>query len=67
MEASGFSSNFIALSTCIEAVTALRFKLHMFGIQRQDDGPAQKLCDNESVVKNYTRMNSSVNKKHNTL
>eukprot|EP00978_Attheya_sp_CCMP212_P039751 scaffold209883_cov59-Attheya_sp.AAC.1 len=32
VEASTFSSEFIAMKACIEAIEALRFKLRMFGV-----------------------------------
>ena len=38
----------------------------MFGIPIYDE-PAHILCDNESVVKNSTLIESTLNKKHNSI
>jgi hypothetical protein len=62
VESSTFSSEFIALKACIEAITALRYKLRMFGVPIDDS--TKVLCDNESVVKNSSKLESSLNKKH---
>jgi Reverse transcriptase (RNA-dependent DNA polymerase) len=70
VEASTFSSEFIALKTCIEAITALRYKLRMFGIPIADEGeinPAHIFCDNETVTKNSTLVESTLNKKHSSI
>ena len=65
VEASTFSSEFIALRVCVEAVAALRYKLRMFGVPF--DEPTNILCDNESVVKNSSKIESTLDKKHNAL
>lgn len=65
VESSTFSSEFIAMKACVEHITALRFKLRMFGIPI--DGPADVLCDNESVVKNASKLESTLNKKHSSI
>ena len=65
VETSTFSSEFIALRACLEAITSLRYKLKMFGVPI--DGPADVLCDNMSVVNNTTLVNSKLHKKHNSL
>jgi hypothetical protein len=70
VEASTFSSEFIALKTCIEAITALRYKLRMFGIPIADEdeiNPAHIFCDNETVTKNSTLVESTLNKKHSSV
>jgi hypothetical protein len=70
VEASTFSSEFIALKTCIEAITALRYKLRMFGIPIADEdeiNPAHIFCDNETVTKNSTLVESTLNKKHSSI
>lgn len=70
VEASTFSSEFIALKTCIEAITALRYKLRMFGIPIDDEtnvSPAHIFCDNETVTKNSTLVESTLNKKHSSI
>ena len=43
VESSAFSSEFIAAKTCVEHITALRYKLRMFGVPV--DGPTKVLCD----------------------
>ena len=65
VEASTFSSEFIAAKVCVEHITALRFKLRMFGVHI--DGPTNMLCDNESVVKNSSLLSSTLNKKHSSI
>ena len=65
VESSTFSSEFIALKTCMESIVALRYKLRMFGIPFED--PTQILCDNQSVVDNSSRIESKLNKKHNAI
>jgi Reverse transcriptase (RNA-dependent DNA polymerase) len=78
VEASTFSSEFIALKACTEAIIHLRYKLRMFGIplcreppsEQHPDGidlPAYVFCDNQSVVKNSTHIESTLNKKHSSL
>lgn len=66
VEASTFGSEFIALKSCIESITHLRYKLRMFGVPLSDE-PARILCDNESVVKNSSHVESTLNKKHNSI
>ena len=65
VESSAFSSEFIAMKTCVEAIDGLRYKLRMFGVPI--DGAAKILCDNESVVNNSSKFESSLNKKHSSL
>ena len=65
IEASTFSSKFIALKICMEHITALRYKLRMFGVPI--DGPADVLCDNMSVVNNSSKVESVLNKKHSSI
>jgi hypothetical protein len=70
VESSTFSSEFIALRACIEAITLLRYKLRMFGIplggndSKNEEDPAHVFCDNETVVKNSSLVESTLNKKH---
>ena len=64
VESSAFSSEFIALRSCIEEIRGLRYKLRMFGVPIQDDGPTHVFCDNMSVVKNCSNIESALNKKH---
>ena len=65
VEASTFSSEFIAMKVCVEHIIALRFKLRMFGIPI--NGPAMVLCDNASCVKNSSILSSTLNKKHSSI
>ena len=59
VETSAFSSEFIALVQFIEDVEHLIFKLRIFGIPISEDQPANFiLCDNESVVKNTSNVES---------
>lgn len=71
VEASTFSSELMAMRTCIESIVHLRFKLRMFGIPLIETSSgstaAHVFCDNESVVKNCSRVESTLNKKHNSL
>ena len=55
------------MKTCVESITHLRFKLRMFGIPIEGDGPAHIFCDNESVVKNSSLIESTLNKKHSSI
>ena len=62
---STFSSEFIALKSCMEGITSLRYNLRMFGVEI--DGPANVLCDNHSVFNDTTNIRSKLNRKHNSL
>lgn len=66
IEASTFGSEFIAMKACVEAITHLRYKLRMFGIRLSEE-PTQIMCDNESVVRNSAQVESTLNKKHNSI
>ena len=65
VESSAFSSEFIAMKTCVESIIGLRFKLRMFGIPFHS--PADVLCDNQSVVTNSSKLESKLNKKHSSV
>ena len=65
VESSTFSSEFIALKTCVEQIIGLRFKLRMFGFPIE--GPANILSDNLSVVGNSSKIESTLNKKHSSI
>jgi hypothetical protein len=67
VESSNFGSEFIALRTGTEAAQYLRFKLRMFGVPIVAGHATNVFCDNESVVKNSTDVESSLNKKHNSI
>ena len=53
------------MKTCMEAIVALRYKLRMFGVPL--DGPTKVLCDNQGVVDNSSKIESMLNKKHNSI
>ena len=65
VESSTFSSELIALKICMEHVVALRFKLRMFAIPVE--GETKILCDNKSAVTNCSQLESTLQKKHNSL
>ena len=65
VETSTFGSEIVALRIAIEMIEGLRYKLRMMGVQI--DGPCNLFCDNESVVKNTTRPESPIKKKHNSV
>jgi hypothetical protein len=56
---------FIALKTAVELIEALCYKLRMFGIPIA--GLANVYCDNDSVVNNTTKPESTLKKKHNAI
>ena len=62
VETSTFGSEIVATKTAIEMVEGLRYKLRMLGVPI--DGPCRLFCDNDSVVKNITRAESPLRKKH---
>jgi hypothetical protein len=45
----------------------MRFKLRMFGIPIVEGHATNVFCDNESVVKNSTNVESVLNKKHSSI
>lgn len=65
IESSTFGSEFVALKIAVEMNDGLRYKLRMFGIPL--DGPTNGFCDNESVVRNTTVPESTLQKKHNSI
>jgi hypothetical protein len=67
VETSTFSAEFIALKACLEAIEHLRFKLRCFGVPMPQGEPTHVFCDNESVVKNTTNVESTLNKKHSSV
>lgn len=48
-----------------EMIEGLRYKLALMGVEV--DGPTSVFCDNESVVKNSTKPESTLKKKHNAI
>jgi len=65
VEASTFSSEFIATKVCVEYIAALRLKLRMFSVSVSES--TKVLCGNECVVKNCTLLESTLAKKHNAI
>jgi hypothetical protein len=65
VETSTFGSEFIAARIAVELIEALRYKLRMFGIPIQ--GPTNVYCDNNGVVVNASRPESTLKKKHNSI
>ena len=47
VESSAFSSEFIAMKVCVEAIQGLIYKLRMFGIPILGNEPAYVFCDNQ--------------------
>jgi hypothetical protein len=62
VEASTFSSEYIALKTAIELIEGLCYKLRMFGIPIDDS--TLVFCDNQAVVINSTHPESNLKRKH---
>jgi hypothetical protein len=65
VETSTFGSEFIAAKIAVELIEGLRYKLWMFGVPI--DGPANVYGDNNSVVTNSIRPESTLKKKHNAI
>lgn len=65
VESSTFGSEFVALRKAIEMVKSLRYKLRMFGVPIE--GPALIFGDNDAVVKNSPRPESTLKKKHHSI
>ena len=65
VETSTFGSEYVALKTAVEMLEGLRYKLRMMGVPL--DGPADLFCDNESVVTNTTKPESTLKKRHNAI
>jgi hypothetical protein len=65
VEVSTFGSELVAMKNAVELIEALRYKLRMFGIPVE--GSTNIYCDNEAVVKNCSRPESTLNKKHHSI
>ena len=65
VETSTFSAEFMAMKSCVRAIESLRFKLRMFGVPI--DGPAHIYYDNDGVVNNSSKVESTLDKKHNSV
>ena len=62
MKSRNFSSEFIEAKSCVEHITSLHFKLRMLRISVVDS--TKILCDNESVVNNFSIFSSTLNENH---
>ena len=65
VETSTFGSEFVALKTATEMIKGFRYKLRMMGILVEDQ--TWTLVDNQSVVMNTSRPNSTLKKKSNSV
>jgi hypothetical protein len=65
VETSSFGSEFVAARIAVELIEGLRYKLRMFGIPIE--GPTNVFCDNQSVVTNATKPESTLKRKHNSI
>ena len=65
VESSTFGAEFVALHVATEMIISLRYKLCMFGIPVPEH--ANVFCDNESVYKNVSFVESTLKKKHNSI
>ena len=65
VKTSTFSAELMAMKSCVSAIESLRYKLRMFGVPIE--GPVHIYCDNESVVNNSSKVESTLDKKHNSL
>ena len=65
VETSTFRSEFIAMKTAVEHIEALRYKLRMFGIPIE--GRTNIFCNNETVFKNTSILDSTLKKKHTSI
>jgi len=65
VETSTHGAELVATRIGIDMVDALRYKLRMFGVPI--DGATTIYCDNQSVVHNGTRPESTLKKKHNSI
>ena len=56
------------MKCCIKDIKCLRFELRMFGIPFDEHKPGTRIpCDNEAVVKNSSKVESTLNKKHSAV
>jgi len=65
VETSTFRFEFITLKTAIEMIEGLRYKLRMMGMEV--NGATNVFCDNDFIVKNLTRPESMLKKRHNAI
>ena len=64
-ELSKFGLEFIAMKIVVELIEGLWYKLRMMGVPVEDF--CNVLCDNEGVVKNSTRPELTLKKKHQAI
>ena len=62
VESSTFGSEFVAMRVAVEIIEGLRYKLRMMGFPLE--GPCNVFCDNNAVVQNTSRPESTLKKKH---
>jgi hypothetical protein len=65
VESSTFGSEFVAMKIGVELNDAIRCKLRMFGVPIS--GATNMFGDNASVIRNVTRPESTLNKRHNSI
>ena len=65
VETSMFGSEFTAMKNAVELIAALRYKLRMFGVPIE--GPTNMFCNNETVFKNASILESQLKKKHHSI
>ncbi len=65
VETSSFGSEFVAARIAVELIEGLCYKLCMFGIPIE--GPTNVFCDNQSVVTNTAKPESTLKRKHNSI
>ena len=62
VESSTFGSEFVAMRQAVEIIEGLRYKVRMMGFPLE--GPCNVFCDNNAVVQNTSRPESTLKKKH---
>ena len=62
LETSTFGSELSAMKNAVELISALQYKLIMFGVPI--DGTTYMFCDNEAVYMNASMTESQLRKKH---
>ena len=65
VETSTHGAELCAMKNAVEMIEGLRYKLRMFGVEIK--GSTRIFCDNESVVHNLTKPESTLKKKHNSI
>jgi hypothetical protein len=65
VETSTFGSEFVATRIAVELIESIRYKLRMFGVPIE--GPTNVYCDNDAVVNNASKPESTLKKKHNAI